>query len=356
MSKFFIASDHAGFRLKKFLISALRKNSILVDDLGCNSEEACDYPIFANLLCKSILQNISCQNKMTKKCSGEVLQEKVISQSLQDQNFLKQNLPMPPSQQFVRYEVEGDVEFNVQDTSVRNLSDNAFFALVDYRLFKQQALCDEALVRPANEKPQELSIPLVKKKSLESNIYGVLSAEESAAQLPLDLEHQKKFYEQNRLIDEQSAIIHTESSTYSIESYANAEHDAWQNLSLENSHTNKFVNQSNKDPNLRRFPNQHQEEHYTEIIISNTSEVAAGILICGTGIGMSICANRFEGIRAALCTSPEMAIKARRHNNANILVLGSKITDEISSLEILYHFLTESFEGGRHKSRINMIP
>lgn len=80
-----------------------------------------------------------------------------------------------------------------------------------------------------------------------------------------------------------------------------------------------------------------------------------GILICGTGIGMSICANRMEGIRAALCTNEFMAEKARRHNNANILVLGAKINDEQSCKKMLDIFLSEKFDGGRHTARLKKI-
>jgi ribose 5-phosphate isomerase B len=80
-----------------------------------------------------------------------------------------------------------------------------------------------------------------------------------------------------------------------------------------------------------------------------------GILICGTGIGMSICANRNAGIRAALCTSVYMAKKSRQHNNANILILGSKITDFEESKLILDEFLANKFDGGRHSSRLKKI-
>lgn len=80
-----------------------------------------------------------------------------------------------------------------------------------------------------------------------------------------------------------------------------------------------------------------------------------GILICGTGIGMSIAANRSSKIRAALCTSPFMAERARLHNNANILVLGAKITDEKLSLEMVGKFLDTQFEGGRHSTRLDKI-
>ncbi|MDX1923788.1 MAG: ribose 5-phosphate isomerase B [Rickettsiaceae bacterium] len=78
-----------------------------------------------------------------------------------------------------------------------------------------------------------------------------------------------------------------------------------------------------------------------------------GVLICGTGIGMSICANKFSGIRAALCTNELMAEKARQHNDANILVLGARITKKNEAVNILIKFLESIFEGGRHQMRLN---
>lgn len=76
-----------------------------------------------------------------------------------------------------------------------------------------------------------------------------------------------------------------------------------------------------------------------------------GVLICNSGIGMSISANRFPGIRAALCLFPRMAYYARHHNNANVLVLGGGITAAFQAREILDVFLREDFDGGRHQRR-----
>lgn len=76
-----------------------------------------------------------------------------------------------------------------------------------------------------------------------------------------------------------------------------------------------------------------------------------GILICNSGIGMSIAANRFRGIRAALCLFPEMAMYARRHNDANVLVLAGGYTASFLASDIADIFLDEKFEGGRHKRR-----
>lgn len=80
-----------------------------------------------------------------------------------------------------------------------------------------------------------------------------------------------------------------------------------------------------------------------------------GILICGTGIGMSIVANRVHGIRAALCKDSFTAEMARRHNDANILVLGARVTRLTTDKEILNTFLTTDFEGGRHSRRLAKI-
>jgi ribose 5-phosphate isomerase B len=90
-----------------------------------------------------------------------------------------------------------------------------------------------------------------------------------------------------------------------------------------------------------------------EEIIEKT--VSQGILICGTGIGMSIAANRSSDIRAALCTSEFMAERARSHNDANILVLGSKLVDDDISIKMVEKFLNTEFEGGRHARSIAKI-
>jgi ribose 5-phosphate isomerase B len=90
-----------------------------------------------------------------------------------------------------------------------------------------------------------------------------------------------------------------------------------------------------------------------EEIISETIDKA--ILICSTGIGMSIAANRSSMIRAALCTNIFMAQRARSHNNANILVLGSKVTSNIETLKIVDKFLNTKFEGGRHARRLDKL-
>ena len=79
------------------------------------------------------------------------------------------------------------------------------------------------------------------------------------------------------------------------------------------------------------------------------------ILVCGTGIGMSIAANRFEGIRASHCTDTFTARMTRMHNDSNILCLGERITGTGLALDIVDIWLKTGFEGGRHKRRVDMI-
>jgi len=80
-----------------------------------------------------------------------------------------------------------------------------------------------------------------------------------------------------------------------------------------------------------------------------------GVLVCGSGIGISISANRFKGIRAALVTCKEHAELSRQHNNANIIALGGRFTTFDQAKEYLDIFLSTPFEGGRHENRINRI-
>jgi ribose 5-phosphate isomerase B len=80
-----------------------------------------------------------------------------------------------------------------------------------------------------------------------------------------------------------------------------------------------------------------------------------GILICSSGIGMSIAANKYRGIRAALCCTPEMATRSRLHNDANVLCLGSDMINTEAALEIVRNFINTDFEGGRHQRRLDKI-
>lgn len=84
-------------------------------------------------------------------------------------------------------------------------------------------------------------------------------------------------------------------------------------------------------------------------------ETDLGILICGTGIGMSIAANKIHGIRCGHVTTPECARLTREHNDANMIALGGRITDETTAREIVKAFLDAEFAGGRHARRVEMI-
>lgn len=99
---------------------------------------------------------------------------------------------------------------------------------------------------------------------------------------------------------------------------------------------------------------------YPDLAAAVTSAVQSGacgygILICGTGIGMSIAANKKAGIRAALCGEPYSARCAREHNNANILTMGSRVIGPGLALAIVDQFLNSSFSGGRHSNRLHKI-
>ena len=88
-------------------------------------------------------------------------------------------------------------------------------------------------------------------------------------------------------------------------------------------------------------------------IQSGTADM--GILVCGTGIGMSIAANKHKGIRAAVCWRRECADLARRHNDANVLCLGARMLDASEMENLIAVFLSSGFEGGRHKTRVDML-
>ena len=86
-----------------------------------------------------------------------------------------------------------------------------------------------------------------------------------------------------------------------------------------------------------------------------SGEVARGVLLCGTGLGMSYAANRHAGVRAAVVWTPEIATFARSHNDANILVVPARFVSEEDAVTILKNFLDTKFEGGRHATRVNKI-
>ena len=86
-----------------------------------------------------------------------------------------------------------------------------------------------------------------------------------------------------------------------------------------------------------------------------SKDVDFGIVVCGTGIGISIAANKINGIRCALCHSPETAALAKKHNNANIISLGGRTTSDDLAKKIVDAFIEAEFEGGRHQRRVDKI-
>ncbi len=88
--------------------------------------------------------------------------------------------------------------------------------------------------------------------------------------------------------------------------------------------------------------------------VSN-GEVMRGVLLCGTGLGMSYVANRYPGVRAAVAWTPEIASLARKHNDANVLVLPARFVSDEDAIAILRTWLDTAFEGGRHEKRVEKI-
>ena len=86
-----------------------------------------------------------------------------------------------------------------------------------------------------------------------------------------------------------------------------------------------------------------------------SGEAERGIAVCGSGIGISIACNKVPGIRAALCTSVEMAEMCRRHNNANVVCMGARMISQELAFDIIDTWMTTEFEGGKHLRRINEI-
>lgn len=94
---------------------------------------------------------------------------------------------------------------------------------------------------------------------------------------------------------------------------------------------------------------------YAASILLSQQQTELGILVCGSGIGVSITANKVEGVRAANCLTVEMAHLARQHNNANMLTIGERLVDKETALAIVDEFLITPFEGGRHLQRVEKI-
>ena len=89
--------------------------------------------------------------------------------------------------------------------------------------------------------------------------------------------------------------------------------------------------------------------------VQREPDTSYGILICGTGIGMSMCANKYRGIRAAVCSDTFSAKMTRRHNDANVLCMGARVIGSCLAEDIIDIFLANEFEGGRHKTRVDMM-
>ena len=113
----------------------------------------------------------------------------------------------------------------------------------------------------------------------------------------------------------------------------------------------KIIDLGPKDPSSVDYPD------YSNILVDKMKRNIdyIGILLCGTGIGMSIAANRHSHIRAALCSDKDMARLSRQHNNANVLVIGGRTTSLNSAKKIIDVFVSTEFEKGRHIKRLKKI-
>lgn len=85
------------------------------------------------------------------------------------------------------------------------------------------------------------------------------------------------------------------------------------------------------------------------------NRVDFGILVCGTGVGISIAANKIDGIRCGLCPSKEIAALVKQHNNANVIALGGRFTSNEEAMAIVDAYMSAQFEGGRHQNRVDKI-
>jgi len=101
----------------------------------------------------------------------------------------------------------------------------------------------------------------------------------------------------------------------------------------------------------------HYPEFASKVSLGVLSDLEGsfGILVCGTGIGMSMCANKYHGIRAAVCGDTFSAKMTRCHNDANVLCLGARVIGSMLALDIVEQFLTHDYEGGRHAIRVGMM-
>jgi ribose 5-phosphate isomerase B len=90
-----------------------------------------------------------------------------------------------------------------------------------------------------------------------------------------------------------------------------------------------------------------------ELVVSGKAE--RGIIICGTGIGISIAANRVKGARASLCNNEALAVMTRKHNDSNILALGARMISSLEAIKVLDAWLSTPFEAGRHQKRVELL-
>lgn len=107
-------------------------------------------------------------------------------------------------------------------------------------------------------------------------------------------------------------------------------------------------------------PSENSRCDYSRYAISLAQKIqqdpsSRGILVCGSGLGVSMAANRFSGVRAAVCRSTEDARLSREHNDANVVCLGERLTESATALEIIKMFMETKFEGGRHQQRIDLF-
>ena len=118
----------------------------------------------------------------------------------------------------------------------------------------------------------------------------------------------------------------------------------------------KYFEKKNKFLDLGPFSD--KSVHYPDFAIKvckimEKEKNKKGILICGSGVGMSMVANRFKSIRAALCFNEKMAKLSRQHNDANILVLGSRLISNEEAIKCYVSFIKTKYEGGRHQARLD---
>ena len=113
----------------------------------------------------------------------------------------------------------------------------------------------------------------------------------------------------------------------------------------------EFVNLGTDTTDIVRYP------YYAEQVAKHVEQdpESRGILICSTGIGMSMAANKFKGIRAALCTDAYMAKMTRKHNNSNVLCVSGQVTGILEALDMVEIWLTTEFEGGRHCISLGLL-